>query len=61
MLRSLRQLCGKKLGTRDGDIGHVKDFYLRARANPIEAQTLDDVNRTVDAMLTFNEHLKWSF
>ena len=28
MLRSLRQLCGKTLGAYDGDIGHVKDFYL---------------------------------
>jgi hypothetical protein len=26
MLRSLRQLYGKKLGASDGDIGHVKDF-----------------------------------
>src|SRR4030095_7262156 len=28
MLRSLRQLYGKKLGACDGDIGHVKDFYF---------------------------------
>ena len=28
MLRSLRQLYGKKLGASDGDIGHVKDFYF---------------------------------
>jgi hypothetical protein len=28
MLRSLRQLYGKKLAASDGDIGHVKDFYF---------------------------------
>ena len=28
MLRSLRQLYGKKLSASDGDIGHVKDFYF---------------------------------
>jgi uncharacterized protein YrrD len=28
MLRSIKQLCGKKLGASDGDIGHVKDFYF---------------------------------
>src|SRR6266496_3886616 len=28
MVRSLRQLYGKKLGASDGDIGHVKDFYI---------------------------------
>jgi hypothetical protein len=28
MLRSIRQLYGKKLGACDGDIGHVKDFYF---------------------------------
>jgi len=28
MLRSIRQLYGKKLGASDGDIGHVKDFYF---------------------------------
>src|SRR5205809_7348591 len=28
MLRSLRQLYGKKLGASDGDIGHVNDFYF---------------------------------
>jgi hypothetical protein len=28
MVRSLRQLYGKKLGASDGDIGHVKDFYF---------------------------------
>src|SRR4026209_1089107 len=28
MLRSLRQLYGKKLGASDGVIGHVKDFYF---------------------------------
>jgi uncharacterized protein YrrD len=28
MLRSIRQLYGKKLGASDGDIGHVRDFYF---------------------------------
>ncbi len=28
MLRSIKQLCGIKLGASDGDIGHVKDFYF---------------------------------
>jgi hypothetical protein len=28
MLRSIKQLYGKKLGASDGDIGHVKDFYF---------------------------------
>jgi hypothetical protein len=28
MLRSIRQLYGKKLGASDSDIGHVKDFYF---------------------------------
>lgn len=28
MLRSIRQLYGKTLGTSDGDVGHVKDFYF---------------------------------
>ena len=28
MLRSLREVYGKKLGASDGDIGHVKDFYF---------------------------------
>jgi len=28
MLRSIRQLYGKKLGASDGEIGHVKDFYF---------------------------------
>jgi uncharacterized protein YrrD len=28
MLRSVRQLYGKKLGASDGDIGHVHDFYF---------------------------------
>lgn len=28
MLRSIRQLYGKRLGASDGDIGHVKDFYF---------------------------------
>jgi sporulation protein YlmC with PRC-barrel domain len=28
MLRSIKQLYGEKLGTSDGDIGHVKDFYF---------------------------------
>ena len=28
MLRSLRQLYGKKLGGSDGNIGHVRDFYF---------------------------------
>jgi sporulation protein YlmC with PRC-barrel domain len=28
MLRSLKQLYGKKLGASDGDVGHVKDFYF---------------------------------
>jgi len=28
MLKSIKQLCGEKLGASDGDIGHVKDFYF---------------------------------
>ncbi len=28
MLRSLKKLCGDKLGASDGEIGHVKDFYF---------------------------------
>ena len=28
MLRSTKQLLGDKLGTSDGEIGHVKDFYF---------------------------------
>lgn len=28
MLRSIKQIYGNKLGATDGDIGHVKDFYL---------------------------------
>ena len=28
MLRSIKQLYGKKLGASDGDIGHVKDCYF---------------------------------
>ena len=28
MLRSIRQLYGKKLAASDGHIGHVKDFYF---------------------------------
>ena len=28
MLRSIKELYGKKLGGSDGDIGHVKDFYF---------------------------------
>lgn len=28
MLKSIRQLYGKKLGSSDGAIGHVKDFYF---------------------------------
>jgi len=28
MLRSIKQLYGDKLGARDGDIGHIKDFYF---------------------------------
>jgi sporulation protein YlmC with PRC-barrel domain len=28
MLRSIRQLYGKTLGTAEGEIGHVKDFYF---------------------------------
>jgi hypothetical protein len=28
MLRSTRQLYGKTLGTAEGEIGHVKDFYF---------------------------------
>ena len=28
MLRSIRQLYGKALGTAEGDIGRVKDFYF---------------------------------
>jgi len=28
MLRSIKQLCGKKLGTSEGEIGHVEDFYF---------------------------------
>jgi uncharacterized protein YrrD len=31
MLQSIRQLYGKKLGTQDGEIGHVKDFYFNDR------------------------------
>lgn len=27
-LRSLKRLCGNKLGASDGDIGRVKDFYF---------------------------------
>lgn len=28
MLQSIKQLFGNKLGTADGEIGHVKDFYF---------------------------------
>jgi len=28
MLKSIKQLYGKKLGASDGEIGHVKDFYF---------------------------------
>jgi len=28
MLRSVKQLCGHKLGASDGELGHVKDFYF---------------------------------
>ncbi len=28
MLQNTKQLCGKKLGAIDGEIGHVKDFYF---------------------------------
>jgi len=28
MLRSIKQLCGAKLGASDGVIGHVQDFYF---------------------------------
>lgn len=31
MLRSIKQICGDKLGASDGDIGHVKDFYFDDR------------------------------
>jgi sporulation protein YlmC with PRC-barrel domain len=28
MLRSIKELYGKRLGSSDGDVGHVKDFYF---------------------------------
>jgi hypothetical protein len=28
MIRSIKQMCGDKLGASDGEIGHVKDFYF---------------------------------
>ena len=28
MLKSIKQICGDKLGASDGEIGHVKDFYF---------------------------------
>jgi hypothetical protein len=28
MLRSIKEICGDKLGALDGEIGHVKDFYF---------------------------------
>jgi hypothetical protein len=31
MLQSIKQLYGEKLGASDGEIGHVKDFYLDDR------------------------------
>ena len=31
MLRSIRQICGAKLGAADGEIGHVKDLYFDDR------------------------------
>ena len=31
MLRSMKQICGDKLGASDGEIGHVKDFYFDDR------------------------------
>jgi hypothetical protein len=31
MLRSIKQLCGDKLGASDGDIGHVQDFFFDDR------------------------------
>ena len=31
ILQSIKQLPGNKLGASDGDIGHVKDFFLTIR------------------------------
>lgn len=31
MLRSIKELTGHKLGAKDGEIGHVKDFYFDDR------------------------------
>ena len=31
MLRSIKQLYGKKLGASDGEIGHVEDFYFNGQ------------------------------
>jgi hypothetical protein len=28
MLRSVKQMYGDKLRTKDGEIGHIKDFYF---------------------------------
>jgi hypothetical protein len=56
MLRSIRQLYGKKLGASDGHIGHVKDFYFNDQRWRIRYVVADTGSWLLDRLVPISPH-----
>ena len=56
MLRSIKQLYGKKLGASDGDIGHMKDFYFNDRQWAIRYVVVDTGSWLTGRLVLLSPH-----
>ena len=56
MLRSIRQLYGKKLAASDGHIGHVKDFYFNDQRWAIRYVVADTGSWLSDRLVLISPH-----
>jgi hypothetical protein len=56
MLRSVKQLYGKALGTAEGEIGHVKDFYFNDQHWVVRYVIADTGSRLSGRLVLISPH-----
>jgi sporulation protein YlmC with PRC-barrel domain len=61
MLRSTKELIGYKLGTSDGEIGHVKDFYFDDQKWVVRYVVVDTASWLAGRLVLLSPHAFGSF
>jgi len=61
MLRSIKQLYGEKLGTSDGEIGHVKDFYFDDQKWAVRYVVVDTLSWLSGRLVLISPHAFGNF